>query len=160
MTSPRLEKLSLSLQTVLVDRLVSTNEHLGEMTIVLQSVHTLSVMEILRDHPELNFDTLIDVCGVDYSTYGAESPADANWQGKRFAAVYHLNIIADYVSKSLLMKTISRCWTRWWEFGRLPTGLNVRRSISLALFLRAIPISDAFSLIMVLSGTPSARIFH
>lgn len=90
MTSPRLEKLSLSLQTVLADRLVSTNEHLGEMTVVLQSVHTLSVMEILRDHPELNFDTLIDVCGVDYSTYGAESPADANWQGKRFAAVYHL----------------------------------------------------------------------
>ncbi|MEK7844090.1 MAG: NADH-quinone oxidoreductase subunit C, partial [Pseudomonadota bacterium] len=86
MPSPRLEKLSLCLQNVLANKLVSTSEQLGELTIVLHPADTLSVMETLRDHSELDFDTLIDVCGVDYLTYGAESIAEANWQGKRFAA--------------------------------------------------------------------------
>ncbi|KAF0193293.1 MAG: NADH-quinone oxidoreductase subunit C [Gammaproteobacteria bacterium] len=39
----------------------------------------------LRDDPEFSFEQLIDVCGVDYSTYGASA-----WQGPRFAVVYHL----------------------------------------------------------------------
>ena len=90
MPSPRLETLSLCLQNVLANKLVSTSEQLGELTIVLHPADALSVMESLRDHSELDFDTLIDVCGVDYSAYGAESIAEANWQGKRFAAVYHL----------------------------------------------------------------------
>ncbi|MEK7768198.1 MAG: NADH-quinone oxidoreductase subunit C, partial [Pseudomonadota bacterium] len=75
---------------MLANKLVSTSEQLGELTIVVHPADTLSVMETLRDHSELDFDTLIDVCGVDYLTYGAESIAEANWQGKRFAAAYHL----------------------------------------------------------------------
>ena len=39
----------------------------------------------MRDHPELRFDQLMDLCGVDYSTYG-----DGSWQGRRFAVVSHL----------------------------------------------------------------------
>jgi NADH-quinone oxidoreductase subunit C len=40
---------------------------------------------ILRDHPALKFESLIDLCGVDYSTYG-----DGAWDGARFAIVTHL----------------------------------------------------------------------
>jgi len=55
----------------------------------------LEVMTTLRDHADLGFEQLIDLCGVDYSAYGNEgvesdSGADTSWQGKRFAAVYHL----------------------------------------------------------------------
>ena len=45
----------------------------------------LAFMRELRDRPELRFDMLIDVCGVDYSAYG-----EGAWEGARFAAVYHL----------------------------------------------------------------------
>jgi NADH-quinone oxidoreductase subunit C len=60
-------------------------------------------MRSLRDLPEFRFETLIDVCGVDYSAYGATahglaySSSDATpaeppkrLHGGRFAAVYHL----------------------------------------------------------------------
>ena len=40
---------------------------------------------VLRDHPELRFEQLIDLCGLDYSAYG-----DGAWKGRRFAAVAHL----------------------------------------------------------------------
>jgi NADH-quinone oxidoreductase subunit C len=46
-------------------------------------------MQELRDRPELRFEMLIDVCGVDYSAYG-----DGAWDGARFAAVYHLLSLA------------------------------------------------------------------
>ena len=42
-------------------------------------------MQTLRDNAALGFDQLIDLCGVDYSTYG-----EGAWDGLRFAAVSHL----------------------------------------------------------------------
>jgi NADH-quinone oxidoreductase subunit C len=42
-------------------------------------------MQTLRDNAALGFDQLIDLCGVDYSTYG-----EGAWEGQRFAAVSHL----------------------------------------------------------------------
>ena len=38
-----------------------------------------------RDRPELRFEQLIDLCGIDYSTYG-----DRPWPRERFAVVLHL----------------------------------------------------------------------
>jgi NADH-quinone oxidoreductase subunit C len=45
----------------------------------------LAVTTTLRDAAELRFEQLIDLCGVDYLTYG-----DGAWDGARFAVVYHL----------------------------------------------------------------------
>jgi NADH-quinone oxidoreductase subunit C len=90
MTSPRLEKLSLCLKNVLAEKLVSITERLGEITISIRSDGLSSVMQTLRDHPDLYFEMLIDLCGVDYSTYGAESVSDGEHTGKRFAVVYHV----------------------------------------------------------------------
>ena len=42
-------------------------------------------MRVLRDHADLRFEEMIDLCGVDYSTYG-----DGLWEGPRFAVVSHL----------------------------------------------------------------------
>ena len=57
----------------------------GELTVDCRPEHYLDIMQTLRDHAELHFETLIDLCGVDYSTYKNET-----WQGKRFAAVSQL----------------------------------------------------------------------
>jgi NADH-quinone oxidoreductase subunit C len=58
---------------------------LGEVTITVKSGDYFQVMQELRDDAALRFDTLIDLCGVDYSTYG-----EGTWDGARFAAVTHL----------------------------------------------------------------------
>jgi len=56
-----------------------------ELTLTVDAVDYLSVMQQLRDAPQLCFEQLIDLCGMDYSTYG-----DGRWEGPRFAAVVHL----------------------------------------------------------------------
>jgi NADH-quinone oxidoreductase subunit C len=62
---------------------------LGEVTIEVAAADYLAVMTALRDEAELGFEEIIDLCGVDYSTYG-----DGAWNGRRFAAVSHLLSIA------------------------------------------------------------------
>jgi NADH-quinone oxidoreductase subunit C len=84
------QDLTSVLQSILSDRIVSLNEQLGEITIVVQPKDILGVSEVLRDHPKLNFDTLVDLCGVDYSTYGGEAGRMDTASNNRFAAVYHL----------------------------------------------------------------------
>ena len=81
----RLESLTAALQAALGDKLVTVAVDRGEVTIVVKAADLLAVATALRDTPELRFQELMDVCGVDYSTYG-----DGRWEGPRFAAVYHL----------------------------------------------------------------------
>ena len=56
-----------------------------EVTLQIAPQHLREVCLILRDEAEFSFEILIDLCGVDYLTYG-----DSSWQGERFAVVYHL----------------------------------------------------------------------
>jgi len=83
--SAKLEMLSQNLQTHFGDKLKSLNFALGEITIEVAASDYLSVMTALRNEPDLQFEELVDLCGVDYSTYG-----EGAWQGCRFAAVTHL----------------------------------------------------------------------
>ena len=46
----------------------------------------IETLTTLRDHSDLRFDMLVDVCGVDFRDYGASNV----WQGPRYAAVYHM----------------------------------------------------------------------
>lgn len=85
------QELALSLQSILSDKVVSLNEQYGEITIIVRPENILGVSEVLRDHPKLSFDMLIDLCGVDYFTYGGdETNSEFRQNNKRFAAVYHL----------------------------------------------------------------------
>lgn len=89
-TSFQQENLSKALHSVLADKLSSLQAQNGELTIVVRADDILTVSKMLRDNPALGFDTLIDLCGVDYSTYGDALSAKHGLRGKRFAAVYHL----------------------------------------------------------------------
>ena len=79
------EELAASLHAGLGDMLESVTVALGEVTVVVPVLRLGSAMRVLRDQPELRFESLIDLCGVDYSTYG-----DGTWTGRRFAVVCHL----------------------------------------------------------------------
>jgi len=81
----KLELLEAVLRNALGEQLQSFTLALGEATIVVKSHDYLSAMRDLRDHADLRFEELVDLCGVDYSTYG-----DGVWEGPRFAVVSHL----------------------------------------------------------------------
>ena len=80
-----LETLAGAVEAAGGDALKSVVSDRGELTAVVRVDGLLTFMRELRDRPELRFDMLIDVCGVDYQAYG-----DGAWEGPRFAAVYHL----------------------------------------------------------------------
>ena len=56
-----------------------------EVTLVTSAGELSSIMLALRDSPALNFNQLIDVCGVDYADYPSN-----NQTPYRFAVIYHL----------------------------------------------------------------------
>lgn len=88
--SAKLEMLSQNLQKHFGDKLVSLKLALVELTIEVAAADYLAVMNSLRNEPDLGFEEIIDLCGVDYSTYG-----NGSWAGRRFAAVSHLLSIAN-----------------------------------------------------------------
>ena len=81
----KLDTLEAALRVVLGEHVQSLTTALGEITVVVKSADYLHAMTALRDHADLQFEQLIDLCGVDYSTYG-----DGAWDGARFAVVSHL----------------------------------------------------------------------
>src|SRR5574343_688253 len=83
--SAKLETLSENLQKYFGDKIKSLKLALGEVTIEVGAADYLAVMTALRDEADFRFEELIDLCGVDYSTYG-----DGAWDGLRFAVVTHL----------------------------------------------------------------------
>ena len=86
----RLETLAAALPAVLGDKLASVAVANGEITIVAAAADLDVALRTLRDRSELRFEMLIDLCGVDYSTYG-----DVPHEGPRFAVVYHLLSLAN-----------------------------------------------------------------
>ena len=78
-----LSALRTTLTGLLGDKLAGAEERLGELTVVVKAAGMLDTLTRLRD--AAGFEQMIDLCGVDYSTYG-----EGGWEGKRFAVVYHL----------------------------------------------------------------------
>lgn len=58
---------------------------LGELTIVVEAGSYLDAAKILRNDPACCFEQMLDLCGVDYSTYKGEG-----LPGPRFCVVLHL----------------------------------------------------------------------
>lgn len=77
--------LSERLQESLGDLVAKYILDLEEVTLEVVPENLLEVATQLHDASGLKFDTLVDLCGVDYQTYG-----DGRHSGPRFAAVSHL----------------------------------------------------------------------
>jgi NADH-quinone oxidoreductase subunit C len=83
--TPKLQRLNDRLLDVLGERVESLAERLGELTLEVRAADYLSTAQTLRDHPALRFEQLIDLCGIDYSTYG-----DRPWRRERYAVALQL----------------------------------------------------------------------
>jgi NADH-quinone oxidoreductase subunit C len=118
----RLEYLVQALQQHFPEQLIACTVAVGEVTLEIAPENLLLVCQTLRDGQDFKFDTLIDICGVDYANYGVsdwettsatwagfergvesasqrtastwQNSAETAGQNLRFAVVYHLLSVA------------------------------------------------------------------
>jgi NADH-quinone oxidoreductase subunit C len=81
----RLDMLQAALEGVLGDKIKTFKRDRGEITITVSAADYLGVATTLRDDASLKFEQLIDLCGLDYSSY-----KDQPWEGPRYCIVSHL----------------------------------------------------------------------
>lgn len=107
--SSKLEQTAAAILSHLGDKVLAVPSVCGELTYEVAAENLVDVCTSLRDQPELAFEMLVDVCGVDYLDYGKVEWATRQSSGKgfsrgvdrdeahpgnaeerRFAVVYHL----------------------------------------------------------------------
>jgi NADH-quinone oxidoreductase subunit C len=81
----RADQLASALREALGDKLQAVTVALGEVTIVVRGEDQLTVARQLRDDARLAFEQLMDLAGMDYSSFG-----EGTWEGPRYAVVMHL----------------------------------------------------------------------
>jgi NADH-quinone oxidoreductase subunit C len=81
----RLDTLQQALQTILGASIKQLVRDRGELTLTVKAVDYLGAARTLRDHSALKFEQMVDLCGVDYSSYRNEP-----WDGPRYCVVLHL----------------------------------------------------------------------
>lgn len=113
----RPQDLQQTLTALLGERVRSVGLERDEVTVTVAADRYLEVMQTLRDAPGARFEQLVDLCGMDYSTYG-----DGRWDGLRFAAVSHL------LSVSLNQRVRVRVFCPDDDFPVLPSVNNLWNS--------------------------------
>ncbi len=107
--SEQMEKFHGQLEEFFKDRLISSKIYRDQITLEVDCADAVSVLTDLKDKTEFQFEELIDLCGIDYLSYGK-----ADWETQsttnsgfsrgvskgvyddqlnkpaRFAVVYHL----------------------------------------------------------------------
>jgi len=107
--SEHMEKFHSQLEEFFRDRLISSTLYREQITLEVDAADAIHVLTDLKDNPEFQFEELIDLCGIDYLSYGK-----ADWETQsttnsgfsrgvsqdvyddqlnkpaRFAVVYHL----------------------------------------------------------------------
>ena len=134
--SERREALAGQIAARLGDRLSRVPSTCDELTYELERDHLIEVATLLRDEEDFRFAQLIDLCGVDYLTFGhaewrtnaatdsgfsraavretiVPDPA-ADYEPRRFAVVYHLLSVAhnQRLRLRVFTGTGSRPWCR------------------------------------------------
>ncbi len=121
------ETLAARIDARFGDKLTRVDSTCGELTYQLDKDELVEVARALRDEPEFHFEMLIDVCGVDYLSYGSdewitESATESGYSrgverepvildeadtfdSERFAVVYHLLSLKNNVRLRLRVYT-------------------------------------------------------
>jgi NADH-quinone oxidoreductase subunit C len=79
MNIENLVDLAAHIESRMPDAVRSTQIIVGELTILAERDHIVPLLRFLRDDQQCNFETFIDLCGVDYPE-----------RTERFEVVYHL----------------------------------------------------------------------
>ena len=112
--STKLELLSAQLKLALGAQITKFNVAFDEISLECKADDLLNVCAKLRDHAELKFEQLIDLCGVDYSDY-----KDGTYEGARYAVVLHL------LSVSLNQRVRLKVFAQDDDFPVLPTLVDM-----------------------------------
>ena len=113
--NPRHQRLASAIEERLGERVKPVDSICGELTYEVKPEDLLEVATLLRDDDSFKFEMLVDVCGVDYLTYGQDEwqgqsatetgfsrgvvrekiipDAEEDYEPRRFAVVYHLQSI-------------------------------------------------------------------
>jgi len=118
----------------------NVNEAYGELALVINSDDVLEVCQTLKD--EFKFEILIDLCGIDYLTYGESDwngnasssgfgrarqvQKSTNQKDQRFGVVYHLLSISSnqrlrvkalLATDNLMIQSVTKIWNcaDWFE---------------------------------------------
>ena len=118
----------------------NVNEAYGELTLAINSDDVLEVCQRLKD--EFKFEILIDLCGIDYLTYGESDwngnasssgfgrarqvQKSTNQKDQRFGVVYHLLSISSnqrlrvkalLSTDNLMIQSVTKIWNcaDWFE---------------------------------------------
>ncbi|WP_279479626.1 NADH-quinone oxidoreductase subunit C [Aureimonas sp. SK2] len=86
-----MNELAENLGTLLGGKIVQSEIRLGELTLTVAPQHLVEVVTLLRDDPQCQFKSFIDLCGVDY-------PARV----ERFDVVVHL--LSPYLNQRIRVK--------------------------------------------------------
>ncbi len=81
----KLDNLQAALEVALGGRIQAFKRDRGEITITVAAADWFDLAIQLRDDPTLKFEQLVDLCGLDMSSY-----KDEPLQGLRYCAVSHL----------------------------------------------------------------------
>jgi NADH-quinone oxidoreductase subunit C len=79
------ETIKLALQAALGAKVQQLTVHHDEVTLVVSAADYLATAAILLNAPGCQFEQLIDLCGIDYSSY-----RDVPQEGSRFCVAVHL----------------------------------------------------------------------
>jgi len=111
------EALAARIDARFGEKLTQIDSNCGELTYQIEKDDLIEIARALRDEAEFQFEMLIDICGVDYLTYGSDEwtthgATDSGFSRgverepvildeadtfdlQRFAVVYHLLSIAN-----------------------------------------------------------------
>ena len=119
--SAKLDQFSAQLKLALGDKITKLVFALDELTIECKADDYIAICTKLRDHAELKFEQLMDLCGVDYSEYALDAmdAEDNQREGARYAAVLHL------LSISLNQRVRLKVFAQDDDFPVLPTLVDV-----------------------------------
>ena len=76
------QKMLEKLTAKFTNAIKGSTDRFGSLEVQVERSQVAPVVKTLRDDPEFQFNMLIDIVSVDYSTY-------AGWTGERFGVIYH-----------------------------------------------------------------------
>lgn len=116
----KINELQQLITEIFGNKIIKKTIDRGELTVIVDSDDLLGVMQELHDNPQISFKQCLDVCGVDYLTYGEVEEC----QGPRFAVVYHL------ISLEHNWRIRVRAFAKNNEFPVVPSVINIWSSVN------------------------------
>jgi NADH-quinone oxidoreductase subunit C len=110
----KIDVLAAALKSALGDASGAAASARGELTLLVDQRELIGTMRTLRDRPDLRFELLADLCGLDYSAYGG-----GVHEGRRYAVVYHLLSLANN------WRLRVRCFAADDEFPVVPSVVDI-----------------------------------